>query len=96
MVERRSISSIHAQWRLTDTPGSTGSWYIETHNTSGEVLAASSQKGWDGPAPQRYQEQDGERLRTDLQAWEPEARIFMQNEMPEAGPSANKRGMIVW
>lgn len=91
--ERRSISTIHAYW---ETPGAAhpeGYWCIETHHADGDVVQDSRQAGWDGPAPQRYQQQDADQLRAALQAWEPEARVMMH----EAGRQAGARRTVrVW
>lgn len=72
-MERRSISTIHVRWQ-------TGEWFIETRNAAGETLNDSRQGGWDGPRPQRYQAHEAERLRLDLQNWEPEAPVFMHTD----------------
>lgn len=77
MAERRSISSIHAYWKLIATTPETLGWYIETRNADGDVVYDSRQQDWDGPPPARYRQHDAPTLEAHLQMWEPEARVVM-------------------
>ncbi len=91
--ERRSISTIHAYWEAPDSTRPEGFWVIETHHADGDMVQTSRQAGWDGPAPQRYQQYDADTLRAALQAWEPEARVMMHAEGRQAG---SQRTVRVW
>ena len=83
--ERQSISSMHVFWESGRPPQIAAGWYIETRNASNETIADSRHAGWNGPAPGRYRATDVEQLRTDLQAWEPEARVIMHlDTLPSA------------